>query len=281
MGVVIGIDGARGGWVGCRLEGTSVEIVCFRDHALGYELGHELAEGLRGVDHAWIDMPLGLPEGSGDFPRRCDVQLRQRLGRRASSVFTCPIRPAVYAPDYREACRINAEATGKKISLQAWNICPKIRQLDQLLQSKPSTRIRESHPEYNFQCLKGQPLTYGKKTPEGRQERLEGVLRRYHPELAEYIATMRFRGLPGVHVSMDDILDAAVLAVSASWALTHGEERLPEEELLPIEGRLLVEGNEDDDQCHDQYHNHGLRQPPLDACGIPMQIVAPLLSNLN
>jgi predicted RNase H-like nuclease len=254
MGVVIGIDGARGGWVGCRLDGSTFEIVCFRDHELAHgpthELTYELAAGLRGVDHAWIDMPLGLPQDQRDFPRRCDVALRQRLGRRASSVFTCPIRPAVYAQEYREACRLNAEATGKKISLQAWNICPKIRQLDQLLQSKPPIRFRESHPEYNFQCLKGESLKHAKKTPEGRQERLEGVIRVYHPELAEHIATTRFRVLTGVHVSMDDILDAAVLAVSAQWALTHGEQR------LPLEGPGM---------------------PPLDAYGIPMQIVAPLV----
>jgi len=249
MGILIGIDGARGGWVGCRLEGESVAFLFLRDHELGAV--HDEA------DEAWIDMPIGLPGREGPYPRACDLALRERLGKRASSAFMCPIREAVYADSYGQACHLNAEATGKKISLQAWNICPKIRLVDQLLQTRPRALVRESHHEYNFQCLKGEPLKHAKKTPEGRDERLKEVLGRYHPALAEQTsalisemsATRSFRRVPGLHVAQDDILDAAVLAVSAWWAAGKGCE--------------ILSGDPPS------------ATPHLDERGLPLQIVAP------
>ena len=70
-----------------------------------------------------IDIPIGLPKKES---RLCDLLARDKLGPRRSSVFTVPCRDAVYAKNYKEACHTNLRFLEKKISIQAWNICPKI-----------------------------------------------------------------------------------------------------------------------------------------------------------
>jgi predicted RNase H-like nuclease len=163
-----------------------------------------------------IDMPIGLCE-QGERP--CEAGARALLRPfRHSSVFPVPVQAAVYAAEYREALRINREATGKGFSIQSFHITPKIAEVDRIMQMRPAlqTRIRESHPELCLAALNGgRPMAHSKKSSEGRQERLD-LLTRYLPAAAETLQA-RVRG-----AAPDDLLDALVLAVSAQAGLQCG-----------------------------------------------------------
>jgi predicted RNase H-like nuclease len=115
----IGLDGCRGGWAVATSENGVVSFSVI-----------ERLDGLDLTDVAriFIDIPVGLPETG---QRTCDLKLREKLpSYLKSSVFQCPVRDAVFAPDYTEARRISIDKTGKSMSIQAWNICPKIREAD-------------------------------------------------------------------------------------------------------------------------------------------------------
>ena len=224
--LVLGIDGCRAGWL--AIAATSSELT-----PLLFETRQQLLDALMKAGLTFIDIPIGLSECQASRP--CDRLLRQALGSRfRASVFNPPVREAVYARSYREACDRNAAATGKKISKQSWNITPKIRMLDELLQEKPSLRLTvlESHPEFLFFNLNGeQVLSHKKKLPEGRLERLE-ILERCWPGVNRVYEQVRSQFMKK-QVADDDIVDALGLAIGASFAAKNGgPNSLP----TPIEG---------------------------------------------
>src|ERR1700730_3465707 len=53
-----------------------------------------------------VDMPIGLPARIGPGGRGPERVVRPLLGERQSSVFPVPSRAAIYAPTYRDACRV-------------------------------------------------------------------------------------------------------------------------------------------------------------------------------
>ena len=227
----IGLDGCRAGWLTVSLDdrgGWAVGI----DPSLEAVLHRHPA-----ARHVLVDIPIGLP--SGPEPRECDVAARRLLGDRGSSVFPAPSRAALAASSFEEAGRLNREATGKGLSLQAWHIVPKIREVDELLRSDPAARriVREAHPEVLFHGLAGAPIRESKKRVAGREERLQ-VLERFFPPARDVLdrarATLR-RDL----FQPDDVVDALACAVAAR----HGRFRtLPD-------------------------------RPPTDAEGLPMEMV--------
>jgi predicted RNase H-like nuclease len=170
---VVGVDGCRSGWVAVWNTGSGYDWMT-------YPTVEALWKAHRRAQAIWIDMPIGLPEGQA---RATDRHARVALGHRRNSVFSVPTRAAVYAADHRAACDANFERTGKKISIQAWCITPKIRELDHLLQHDPDARqiVGESHPEVVFWALSGAPMMHNKKTRAGRAERL-AVLERWLPD---------------------------------------------------------------------------------------------------
>jgi len=206
----IGIDGCRAGWfcVVLDVRGHGSCRVVADARAVG-----ELAAS---AESALIDIPIGLP-AAGPDGRLCDREARRLLGRgRAASVFSAPARRTLAAATYSEALELNREATGRGLSRQAWNIVPKIRDIDTLLRGNRALRgvLRECHPELCFRALNGgEAMPYNKKTREGQQVRLR-VLARYFPQcraLFEEACT----GFLRRQVARDDIIDAMVCAVTA------------------------------------------------------------------
>ncbi len=96
---VIGVDGCRGGWLCTALDGAGgapPEWWVAADFA-------GVVEHARDADLILVDIPIGLLEG-GSSPREPDVLARRMLGgRRASSVFSAPVRPVLEVPDYAAA----------------------------------------------------------------------------------------------------------------------------------------------------------------------------------
>jgi predicted RNase H-like nuclease len=231
-----GVDGCRAGWFAVSLsdEGVQDRAVCasFSD----------LMERCGEASVILIDIPIGLPDTE---PRLCDTLARRILGGKASSsVFPVPCREAVYADDYQEANRINRRVLGRGVSMQTWNICGRIREVDEYLCTGRHTgpRIRESHPELCFRSMQGSArISHSKKRTEGVLQRLE-ILQTHHSGSERlYRSALDAHGRKDLRP--DDILDALVLAVVAHL----------------FQGRLVSIPTEDQ----------------TDAFGLPMEIVYP------
>lgn len=207
MSTIAGVDGCRAGWMTIWRETSEA---AFRFHVFANLV--ELESALRPLGALAIDMPIGLPDridGSGRAPERL---VRPLLGLRQSSVFSIPARAAVEAADYGEACRqaLLASRPPRKVAKQGFNLFPKIRELDAFLRLRPVLidRVVETHPELVFRRLKGEPLTYPKKTLEGQAERL-GLL------AGAGFPVARLAGRPPPGAASDDMLDAAACFLTA------------------------------------------------------------------
>lgn len=214
-----GIDGCKAGWL----------FVSF-DEAPFYEVirtDDELMAKFQEFDVILIDMPIGLEEEN--YTRECDQLLRQVLGAEyAPSVFSPPIRPALHAPSYVEASMQSYEYTEKKLTVQAWNITPKIRLLDRLLSENTSLRekVFESHPELLFRNLNRGMIFQKKNTKKGLRHRLD-LIREHHPIAADFFREIK-EGYRRNEITEDDIVDAMVLALTALQSGGKGFKTLPE-----------------------------------------------------
>lgn len=218
----LGLDGCRAGWIAISLD---------EDEA-GYwllESDKELADFFEEYDRIFIDVPIGLEEEN--YVRECDVKLRERLGPDyQSSVFNPPLRPALHAPTYAEASMASFEITGKKISIQAWNITPNIRVVDRLLTNNDEfkEKVFESHPELLFQILNGGSSILQKKaTKKGLRHRL-GLLKKQSQYADDFFRDIKEEYRRN-QVDEDDIVDAMVLALFARRSLDKEIKTLPED----------------------------------------------------
>ena len=130
---VVGVDGCKAGWFAVRLSGQS-EYAVAKFSSFG-----ELVDSYDDGDLVLVDIPIGLPEDSS--PRKCDLQARDVLGVRASSVFRAPTRQAAEQAradreDYRGFCRVQCLYTGKKLSKQSFAIAPKIAEVDEVMRRR-------------------------------------------------------------------------------------------------------------------------------------------------
>ena len=239
-----GIDGCPAGWFRACRETESGE--------LRFDLlcdVRALTEADPRPEVVALDMPVGLAESG---PRACDTLARAHLGPRRSSVFPAPVRAALAARSHAEASALHEAADGRRVSAQAWNLFARIRAVDDWLAVDADARQRvvEVHPELAFATWAGEavggpgaegtprPMAHGKRTAEGRAERLAlveawlgaGVLERARGD-------HRRRDLAD-----DDILDAL--------ACLHTAHRIAEGRALSLP-----------------------EPPPVDARGLPMRIV--------
>ena len=201
---VLGVDACRGGWVGIRLDPTGA-----RSRVLGFfaPTVRALVEAAGPVDVVAIDIPLGL---SDDTDRAPDVLAKKLAGPRRSSVFLTPPRSALLARSRREADVISRRLTGKGVSSQAFALAVKLLEANQWAPQFPG-RVVEAHPEVCFSTVAGGFLP-SKRTWEGAEQRrrlLDGEGIRVPGDLGE----------AGLRAGVDDVLDAAVAAWTASRVL--------------------------------------------------------------
>ncbi len=215
-----GIDGCKAGWILITFdENPEYKILRTED---------ELKQELTAADLTFIDMPIGLEDEN--YTRKCDELLRKKLGADyASSVFSPPIRPALDAPSYVEASMQSYEYTEKKLTIQAWNITPKIRVLDRFLSDDPelSTKVLESHPELLFMNLNGGMIYQKKNTKKGLRHRLD-LIKEHEPIAADFFREIKEEYRRN-EVEEDDIVDAMALALAAKWSPEKGIKTIPEE----------------------------------------------------
>ena len=222
--VYLGIDGCRGGWVVVRCDTTPAFLPPVEIHS---EI-RALKRSIQNAGYALIDMPIGLVQADSTY-RTCDILARELLQHRRSAIFFPPVREALAARSYAEACTINHRISGKKLSIQAWNIVPRIRQLDLFLRTYPEllVRIRESHPELCFMALNGgSPLPWNKRCHTGFALRMALLAERV-PNAKAFLS-QALEGLPGRQVSRHDVVDAMVLALHAFLGDQQGFRSLPD-----------------------------------------------------
>lgn len=205
----VGVDACRGGWILAELSHTQPLQLHF-DPSLA-----KLLSRIPEQQDVLIDMILYRPDDPS--PRQFDRQAKAYLGQWHSRVFPAPPQESLKADSYTHACVLSEQLTGKKISIQCYNLFPKMREahaLKQLSRKKHKSsahHLIEYHPEIAFMHLhRNQPLAPSKKTPEGR------ALRRQC--LEEFFGCLPAapshpsRQKPWVE---DDLLDALALAAAA------------------------------------------------------------------
>lgn len=231
--VLVGVDGCKAGWIAVRrASGSALSVEVFASFAA-------LLASLPDGAVIAVDMPIGLPELSSKGGRGPEALVRPLLGARQSSVFSIPSRAALYADtnDFTSleawyAAHIRASEVAKTtsdpprgVSIQAFGIFAKIREIDALLIARPDLRGRvfESHPEVAFCRLNGeQAMQLPKKikgsiNPAGMAERKTLLCRHGYD--------MRFLDQPPPRGgAADDFLDAAAMMLIAG-RIAAGEAR--------------------------------------------------------
>jgi predicted RNase H-like nuclease len=226
MTVCAGVDGCKGGWIAvwCAEQDETPRMAVFADFAT-------LAKELSPPAVIAVDMPIGLPDFIQSGGRGPEQAVRAHLGARRSSVFPISSRSAVYAEcgpqnglseivAAQRRASVTAQATSisrRKITIQAFMLFPKIREVDAYLREETgeADRIIESHPEFAFCVLNGgKPMTLpkkikGKVNPPGMEERRELLSR--HGLSASFLTSPAPKG-----AAADDFLDACAMLVIAS-----------------------------------------------------------------
>ncbi|UCI27052.1 DUF429 domain-containing protein [Mesorhizobium sp. B2-8-5] len=231
-GGLAGVDGCKAGWIAVHREtGVAPSVSVFPSF-------QSLLDALPNATIA-VDMPIGLPDFSRKGGRGPEALVRPLLGARQSSVFAIPSRAALYADTsdfttieawyaaHRLASAVAMETSDppRGVSIQAFGIFSKIREIDQLVIARPDLRRRifESHPEMAFCRLNGgTAMALPKKikgavNPAGMEER-KALLCRHGYEKA-FLDQAAPRG-----AASDDFLDAAAMMLIAG-RIASGEAR--------------------------------------------------------
>lgn len=208
---VMGVDACRAGWVGAVLDASGHGT----PHVLVAPTVAELVAAAGPLAVVAVDIPVGLPDHGR---READVQTRRFVGPRSSSVFTTPVREAVYAASFGRANTLSRERIGAGVSQQAWALRARIAEVDAWLRQDLPFVVVEVHPEASFTQMAGDALTTSKRSAEGAAQRRQALSRSGVPAPS---------ALP-VGVGVDDLLDACAAAWSAHRVKTGASRSFPE-----------------------------------------------------
>ncbi|MCP4275727.1 MAG: DUF429 domain-containing protein [Gammaproteobacteria bacterium] len=215
---VAGIDGTNNGWVVALWNGpgSAAELTNLSDIQALDRLRQQ-------TQTIAMDVPIGLLDKAQTGGRACERETR-KLIKRKSSVFSSPVRGALEAEGYAQACTINRQSSDDAIGLsqQTFHIIPKIREVDAYLRTSTQEGIFEVHPELCFHMMSQGKVTVSKKKTEGRKERENALTAAGFIEVTVLVKSARAHG-----AKADDVLDALAAAWSA-WRIATGEaERYP------------------------------------------------------
>jgi predicted RNase H-like nuclease len=205
----VGVDRGRDAWLAVAFDTDGY------DHTRVFEeIGELWSSYEETASLILVDMPIGLVE-SGTSGRHCDELAKSVLGPRRRSVFTPPVREATRKRRYPAAKRVNERKTDASLSKQAFAISDQIAAVDDLLRNVPEARatFRESHPEVCFRAFAGEPLQHSKTTAGGYAERMRTLAS--HDTDAPPVVQAVAESAGGTDVTVDDVLDAVVLAYTA------------------------------------------------------------------
>ena len=229
-GSCVGVDGAKSGWVAVWRGGNGLDFDV-------YLSARRVIQAHSDAAVIAVDIPIGLSDRDG---RAADVQARRFVGgKRASSIFSAPVRGILDAQTQVEASRRHREIDQRGFGAQAFAILPKIREWDDLLRSDPHAceQVREIHPEVSFAALAGgKGLLEGKRTREGEARRRTLLGTVFGDEAVESLLAR----VPRQWAATDDVLDALVALWSAQ-RIARGEARtLPESAVIDSCGMITA-----------------------------------------
>ncbi|NNE72595.1 MAG: DUF429 domain-containing protein [Acidimicrobiales bacterium] len=207
--VVAGVDASSAGWVVVTttldFAATAIAVV----DAIAPIIEQRRSGALCALG---IDMPMGLPTVE---PRASDAAARAFIGPRRAAVFPTPIRAVLdHVDDYPAANAVAKERSGRGLSKQAFNLLPRVAELDEALGEQPPSLVAEVHPECCFAALAGGPDLASKKSAAGVGQRLRLLMAIFGSTVVDHLAAMP----PGV--APDDVLDACAVAWTATRLAT-------------------------------------------------------------
>ena len=197
------LDGCRSGWIACYIN-PSHEILFA--HLSDNDLIH-----LSPSTQILVDIPVNLPLDYRDYPRHRDVRAKGYLGKFHSSIFYAPLRSWLNKTllEINQDC---AQHNKPKLSIQSYNLFPKIKSIQSLLSTH---KVIEIHPELLVHDFLG-TSKQSKKTKYGQDQRLQIIqhslsLKISISEIQNYRQNLihtdsKFDG------QIDDIIDALFVA---------------------------------------------------------------------
>lgn len=202
---VAGVDGCKAGWVVWK-KSRGKHSVCV--------VGRFADIPFKEFDAIAVDMPIGLLDAAIKGGRESEKLARSYLPKgRKSSVFSAPARAIFPFVDgeFDDAKAASKKASrGIALSIQAFNIAPKIVEIDAVLTANRRARkiVREVHPEYAFALMNnGFGLIEKKTKPEGFEKRVDLLAK------TKFVARSTLMELVDSNrdskTATDDIVDAA------------------------------------------------------------------------
>ncbi|MGZ3412021.1 MAG: DUF429 domain-containing protein [Xanthobacteraceae bacterium] len=195
----LGVDGFRKGWICVWIDARGQR---------GFLTCPTFDDVIRlGAEHIMVDIPIGLPDTGY---RACDLAARHLLGPARSRVVLGMRRGLLRHTDDFAAASRWAKKNGKGISIQTFNILPKIGEVDAFVTPRRQTAIREMHPELVFLRLNGFRPVASKKAEAGLKQRRALLRKHGFDDLARWRKELR-----GTGAKEDDLLDACAGALAA------------------------------------------------------------------
>jgi predicted RNase H-like nuclease len=223
MTLVAGVDACTGGWCIAVADMKSAMLQPIQVRGNFASIPFDLFES------AAVDMPIGLHDEAGQR-RACDEKAKKVLGKRACCVFYAPSRKIVEDIiakkfSYGEAKKSMGVCV-KSMTSQAFALCPKIWEADHYITPELQAKVFEIHPEICFFALnRARAVEDGKSTPEGMLARLR-ILKKHFTNIHEVCldAFLTYKK----QLVIDDILDAAVAALTAKMKLENKYAVIPD-----------------------------------------------------
>ena len=213
----IGVDGCKDGWIAVYCP-----VLNFSNaKANHYKTLSHLKNNFAKDSIVIIDMPIGLEVHKPN--RSCDIEARNFLGKRSSTIFSPPCRDALNSKSYDEAKIINLKKTGKSISKQSWFLSSKILETKNFIETQSVLDIKEGHPECSFAECAGAPILDSKKSLHGIIKRLD-ILQKLNFNPSKLVEELSKK----TQVKIDDLFDAAILCWTASRYASGDSKTLPE-----------------------------------------------------
>ncbi|PEN12299.1 hypothetical protein CRI94_14810 [Longibacter salinarum] len=219
---VAGLDGFRSGWFAVFFRPSDGQVQRRRVDSVEDVLDAPEAPVFIGVD-----MVIGLPDRAARGGRSCDREARSILGYpRSSSVFSPPAYAALSADSFDEARRLHTatadDAPG--ITIQAFHLLPKMRELSRIVTPGRQDRVREVHPELSFYEMNGRTsVNESKHDDSGQNIRRRLLAENGFPDIDDALAQYATG-----EVGADDVLDAHAVCWSAARMANETASRIPE-----------------------------------------------------
>ncbi|MDQ1704633.1 MAG: hypothetical protein QOF18_999, partial [Frankiaceae bacterium] len=186
--LLAGVVSCPGGWL--VASGKLIGIQVYPEEPRVVPVFRDVLDNIPAYVAVAVNMPIGLPASPKQGGRAADHAARALLGfPHAGAIGSTPTRASLAQATY-EAAR---KANGGLLDVVTWQQFPKIREIDEEMQSYMQRRVYEVRAELSFfQLNEDVPMKYTKDSARGQKER-EQLLRRRLPG-AERVIDMQMDG---------------------------------------------------------------------------------------